>query len=54
MFYESLWPRYGEKILVVQNNITRHKAFFDSEVIVANISDAYEARFRALKEYEEN
>ena len=40
--------------MVIQNSITRHKALLDSEVTLTHISDAYESRFQALKEYEEN
>ena len=49
-----MWPRYADKILVVQDNITRHKILLDSEVTVTNIVDAYDARCLALKEFEEN
>ena len=54
MFFESLWPRHGDKISLVQSNIERHKLLLNSEVTVASISDAYAAHSLALKEYEIN
>ena len=52
IFFESLWPRYADKIAVVRNNIDSHKVLMDDTVTVNNISDAYVARCRALEEYE--
>lgn len=54
VFFELLWPRYADKVLVIQNNINRHKLLFDSEVTLQNIGEAHEERSRVLKEYEEN
>ncbi|MCJ1392101.1 hypothetical protein MMC18_004968 [Xylographa bjoerkii] len=54
IFFESLWPRYADKIAIVQENITRHMLLLNSEVTVADISEAFAARSLALKEYENN
>jgi hypothetical protein len=52
VFFESIWPRYASKISVILENITRHTILVDSEVTLADISEAHAARIRAYEEYE--
>ena len=51
MFFESLWPRYWNKINIIIRNIQQHKLLMTSEVTLANITEASQARTRS---YEEN
>ena len=53
-FFEALWPRFAEKILVVMATIEKHKSLLDREVTLGDINDARTARTRALEEYERN
>jgi len=52
MFFESLSPRSANKISVIQTDLTRHKALINSEVPLASVIQAYEAREKAYQEYE--
>ncbi|MCJ1289397.1 hypothetical protein MMC34_000929 [Xylographa carneopallida] len=45
MLFESLWPRYDDKIAIVHANITRHMELLQSEVTVADISAALQRVF---------
>ena len=51
LFFESLWPKYGNKIKVIMANIERHNNLMIGEVTLADIRKAHEAREQALKRY---
>ncbi|KAI5458921.1 hypothetical protein BGZ63DRAFT_361273 [Mariannaea sp. PMI_226] len=52
ILFESLWPRYAGKIKVIQDNMAKHRMLMQSEVTLASITEAHDARTRALREYE--
>lgn len=47
-----MWPKYGNKITIIMNNIERHAALISNEVTLASIQDAQAAYAEALKNYE--
>ena len=47
-----IWPRCGEKIKVIKENIERHNLLLRNEVTLADISDARSIRLATLKEFE--
>ncbi|KAH6891508.1 hypothetical protein B0T10DRAFT_313468 [Thelonectria olida] len=52
VFLESLWPNIRGKISVVQANIEQHKMLMTSHVTLEHVLQSYNARKRAIKEYE--
>ncbi|KIW32934.1 hypothetical protein, variant [Cladophialophora immunda] len=52
LYFESMWPKYGNKITIIMNNIERHAALISNEVTLTSIQDAQAAYAEALKTYE--
>jgi hypothetical protein len=51
LFFEAMWPKCGNKITIIMNNIERHAGLISSEVTLANILDSQEARAEAMAKY---
>lgn len=51
LFFESLWPKYGNKITIIMANIERHSGLMIGEVSLKDIADAQEAREQAAVKY---
>jgi hypothetical protein len=52
LYFESMWPKYGNKITIIMNNIERHATLISNEVTLASIQDAQAAHAEALKNCE--
>jgi hypothetical protein len=51
LFFESLWPKYGNKITIIMANIDRHAHLMIGEVTLTDIVKADEAREQAMEKY---
>jgi hypothetical protein len=51
LFFESLWPKYGNKITIIMANIDRHAHLMIGEVTLTDIVKAHEAREQAVEKY---
>jgi hypothetical protein len=51
LFFESLWPKYGNKITIIMANIDRHTHLMIGEVTLTDIVKAQEAREQAMEKY---
>ncbi|KIX07366.1 uncharacterized protein Z518_02019 [Rhinocladiella mackenziei CBS 650.93] len=49
LYFESMWPKYGNKITIIMNNVERHAALISNEVTLASILDAQAAHAEAVK-----
>lgn len=52
LYFESMWPKYGNRITIIMNNIERHATLISNEVTLASILDAQTAHAEAVKNYE--
>ncbi|KAI5925083.1 hypothetical protein F4810DRAFT_660893 [Camillea tinctor] len=50
--FEAFWPNIRGKVGVIQRNIDHHKMMMTSQVTMEHILQSYEARKRAIQEYE--
>jgi len=50
--FEAIWPRYKSRIAVVERNIERHATLMNTEVSLADITDAQRHRALELEEDE--
>ena len=51
LFFESLWPKYGNRITIIVANIERHSSLMIGEVTLIDIANAQEARELAAAKY---
>lgn len=51
LFFESLWPKYGNRITIIMANIERHSSLMIGEVTLMDIANAQEAREQATAKY---